>query len=97
MSMMQSFIAKAVEWIFKAVTIKFVIFTAIFATVEQMLPYVMEYLGDFIKPHFIQAGFSGIDSGVWFFLQFFSVGYGIKIIASAYVYRFMIRRIPFIG
>ncbi|GHT92010.1 hypothetical protein FACS1894116_01480 [Betaproteobacteria bacterium] len=97
MSMMQSFVAKVVEWIFKAVTIKFVIFTAIFSTVEMMLPFIIEYLGDFIKPHFIQAGFSDIDTGVWFFLQFFSIGFGVKIIVSAYVYRFMIRRIPFLG
>ncbi|WP_238214255.1 DUF2523 family protein [Pseudomonas sp. PAGU 2196] len=41
--------------------------------------------------------FSQIDPSVWYFMQIFQVPYGISAIMSAYVLRFMIRRLPIIG
>lgn len=51
-------------------------------------------------PDFIQnipALFSQIGAYVWYFLDPFQIGTGLSIILSAYVLRFLIRRIPFIG
>lgn len=41
--------------------------------------------------------FTQIPSGVLYFLEIFEVGYGITIIITATLLRFLIRRIPFIG
>lgn len=43
------------------------------------------------------GAFSGIPSSVVFFAQAFEMGFGVSVVLSAYVLRFVIRRIPFIG
>lgn len=44
-----------------------------------------------------QAAFGGIGGNVLFYAQKFAVGEGIAMILAAYVLRFVVRRIPFIG
>lgn len=39
----------------------------------------------------------GIPSGVSYFLGFFEFAFGLSVIGSAYLVRFLIRRIPIIG
>lgn len=41
--------------------------------------------------------FESIDSSVWYFMSMFQIPYGITVVLSAYVLRFLVRRIPFIG
>ncbi|WP_307941535.1 DUF2523 family protein [Pseudomonas mosselii] len=41
--------------------------------------------------------FESIDPSVWYFMSIFQIPYGITVVLSAYVLRFLIRRIPFIG
>lgn len=51
-------------------------------------------------PGFIQTAdgaFSALSGNVLFFAQKFAVGDGIAMILSAYVLRFIIRRLPFVG
>jgi hypothetical protein len=43
------------------------------------------------------SAFASVPSGVVFFAQAFQIGPGIAMILSAYILRFVIRRIPFIG
>lgn len=52
------------------------------------LPSWFTSLGDF---------WSGMPSNVLYLLSWFVVGYGIAITLSAYLIRFLIRRIPIIG
>lgn len=40
---------------------------------------------------------SQIDPGIWYFMDFLQVPFGITVCFSALLMRFLIRRIPFIG
>lgn len=90
-------LAPLVTWIFRAVVIKFVVFTAIFALVAFLVPKVVGYLGSFINPGGLTSAFSAVSPGVWFFLDFFQLSYGVPLLISAWVARFLIRRLPVIG
>lgn len=41
--------------------------------------------------------FESIDPSVWYFMSVFQIPYGITVVLGAYILRFLIRRIPFIG
>lgn len=43
------------------------------------------------------GAFSAIPPSVVFFAQAFEMSFGISVVLSAYVLRFVIRRIPFVG
>lgn len=65
---------------------------------------LMGSLGDMIAaipaPGFFQTaalGLSGVPPGVAFFVGFMQLPEGITMILSAYLLRFAIRRLPFIG
>jgi hypothetical protein len=90
-------ISSALLWLFREVVIKFLVFTAVIALVVFLSPVVVGFLGDFISPGFLTNSFSGIPSEVWFFLDFFRLDYGVPLVVSAYVSRFLIRRMPVIG
>jgi hypothetical protein len=91
------FVSASLTWVLREVVVKFVVFSAIFAVVAFFIPYVIKHVSPFANAGFIGNGLSLIDSGVWFFLRFFRIDYGLQIIVSAYVSRFLIRRIPFVG
>ncbi|SDU51500.1 DUF2523 family protein [Pseudomonas yamanorum] len=66
--------------------------------------WLYQALLDLISASFIvglitSAGelFGGIDSSVWYFLSIFQIPFGISVVMSAYLLRFLVRRIPFIG
>lgn len=86
-----------ISWIFREVLIKFVIFSALFAVVSFLVPYVVQFLGTFISSTGLTNAFAGIPDGVWFFLDLFRLDYGIPLIISSMVSRFLIRRLPVIG
>jgi hypothetical protein len=90
-------IASAITWIFREIVVKFLVFTAAISLVVFLVPFVVSYLGDFIKPAFLVSAFSQIPSEVWFFLDFFALDSGLPLVISAYVSRFLIRRMPVIG
>ena len=86
-----------VSWVFRQVVLKFLVMGVIFVVVAELTPLVIEYLGAFVSPGGLTAAFSGIPAGVWYFLDFFALDYGLPLLISAHVSRFLIRRIPFIG
>jgi Protein of unknown function (DUF2523) len=45
----------------------------------------------------LNSAFSGIPSEMWFFMNLFQISYGIPLIISAFITRFIIRRLPIIG
>lgn len=90
-------LAPLVTWIFRDVVVKFLVFAAVFALVAFLVPKAIGYLGSFINPNGLGSAFSVVSPGVWFFLDFFQLGYGLPLVISAYVSRFLIRRLPVIG
>lgn len=80
--------------VFRSVMVKFVIFFALFFIVTEFLPLLTPLLPNSSG---LTGALSGIPPGVWYFLDLFNVTAGIPILLSAYVTRFLIRRIPVIG
>lgn len=90
-------LAPLVTWIFRDVVVKFLVFVAVFALVAFLVPKAIAYLGNFINPGGLTSAFGAISPGVWYFLDFFQLGYGVPLLISAWVARFLIRRLPVIG
>jgi hypothetical protein len=78
----------------RSVVVKFVIAFALYFGVLLMTQVLVPMLPQVTA---IQAALSGIPSGVWWFLDVFNFGAGLPLIVSAYMTRFVIRRIPLIG
>lgn len=84
-------------WVGREIVIKFFVFTALFLLVGLLVPYAVKFLGSFVNPGALTQAFSGIPPGVWYFLDFFMMGYGLPLCLSAVIGRFLIRRLPVIG
>ncbi len=86
-------------FVLRSVTIKFVLFWIIWIVVREILPLMTQYglLPGATKASALNTSLLGIPSSVWYFLDLMSFSTGISIVLSAYVTRFIIRRIPFIG
>lgn len=95
--MMLNILAPLVSWIFRGIVVKFVILTAIYAVMAVLIPKAIELVAPNISSSGLTSAFSGLGSDVWFYLDFFALGYGIPLILSAAVARFLIRRLPLIG
>jgi hypothetical protein len=94
---MQALLWPIVVWILREVVVKFVVFAAVFGLVAFLVPYAVTYLGPFIGVGSLNSAFGAVSSAVWFFLDFFQLGYGVPVVISALVSRFLIRRLPVIG
>ena len=94
---MQALLWPIVSWLLRAVIIKFLVIASVLAVVALLVPYAIEYLGGFLGVGSLTAAFSALPSGVWFFLDYFRVGFGAPLVISAMVGRFLIRRLPVIG
>lgn len=94
---MQLILWPILTWIFREVVIKFVIFAALFAVVAFMVPKAIALLGDFIGTGGLTSVFAALPPGIWYFLDIFQISYGLPLIISAWVSRFLIRRLPVIG
>lgn len=73
----------------------FAYFVLYFITTEFVS--VLQSQGVFPTAAALNGAFGGISSGVWYFLDLCGFTVGAPAIVSAYVMRFIIRRIPVIG
>ena len=94
---MQALLWPIVSWLLREVIVKFFVFTALFAAVSLLVPYAVEYLGSFISAAGLTSAFSGLSAGLWYFLDLFRLDIGVPAVISAFVSRFLIRRLPVIG
>lgn len=89
--------APVVSFLLREVIVKFVIFSAVFALVAFLVPIAVGYLAPHIGIGSLTSAFTGLGAGVWFFVDFLNLGYGLPLVISAAVARFLIRRLPVIG
>jgi hypothetical protein len=80
-------------WLVSTVIIKFVVFTALFLVVAELMSVMAAWLPSALD----LSALGGIPATVWYFLDLFNVTAGIPLLLSAFVTRFFIRRIPVIG
>ncbi len=84
----------ALGFVFRSAVLKFVAFFVLFFVTTEFIQLVVPLLPGTSA---LTSAFSAQSSGVWFFLDLFKVGFGVSACLSAYVTRFIIRRIPVIG
>ena len=86
----------ALSFVFKSLIVKFALFFGLFFVTTE---FIQVLISSGLLPHASAVGgaLGGIPAGVWYFLDLFNVSGGVPIILSAYVTRFIIRRIPVIG
>lgn len=90
-------LAPVVGFLLREIVVKFVVFSALFAVLAYLVPKMISYLGPFLGVSSLASAFGSISPGVWFWLDFFQLGYGVPLLISAFVTRFLIRRLPVIG
>lgn len=90
-------LAPVLTWVFREVIIRFIIFGGVLIGLGLLVPKAIGYLGGFINPGGLTSAFGAVSPGVWYFLDFFQLGYGLPLVLSAYIARFLIRRLPLIG
>lgn len=88
-----SAIFTGLAWLLRSVIIKFVVMFALFWLISELAPVLLSL----IPPITFGDSFSVLSPGVWFFLDFFQIQNGATMLLSAFVTRFLIRRIPVIG
>lgn len=97
MALLPVLLAPVVGFFLREVVVKFVVFAAVFALVAFLVPLAVGYLAPHIGTAGLSSAFSGLGSGVWFFVDFLNLAYGLPLVISAAVARFLIRRLPVIG
>jgi hypothetical protein len=90
-------LAPVLGWIFREIVVKFIIFSALYMLVAFLVPYVVGFILPFISGGDLTSAFSVVSPGVWFFLDFFRLDFGLPLLISAVIARFLIRRLPVIG
>ncbi|MGM9516794.1 DUF2523 family protein [Roseateles sp. DB2] len=81
-------------WAFRTLVIKFVLFTALYLAVYELVSVMASWLPTGAS---LSSAFAGIGAGTWYFLDLFAVSVGVPMMVSAFLTRFIIRRIPVIG
>lgn len=85
-----------IGFLLRSVLVKFVVFFALYFVVAGFVQ-VLVNSGVLPSADSLSAGLSSIPTGVWYFLDLVQFSTGFKIVISAMVAKFIIRRIPFIG
>jgi hypothetical protein len=85
-------------WLLRAVVLKFIIFTSMFAVLSLFIPIMVNWmLNAGVSGSALSTSMSNITPEVWYFLDYFQVGYGLPLVLSGYMTRFLIRRLPKAG
>jgi len=81
-------------FVFRSVIVKFIMYFALFFVTTEFIQLLVPLLPG---ANSISGAFSAQAPGVWYFLDLFKISFGISACLSAFVTRFIIRRIPVIG
>lgn len=81
-------------WLVRSVLVKFVFFFAMYFITTEFLAVIVNMLPTSSS---LNTALSGIAANTAYFLDAFALQTGLSLVVSAYVTRFMIRRIPVIG
>lgn len=97
MVLLPALLAPVAGFFMRAAVIKFVVVSAIVAALAILVPLVIDLLGAAGMTAALNSAFGGLPPGVWFFIDLFQFSYGLPVLITAYVSRFLIRRLPIVG
>ncbi|VVE00108.1 hypothetical protein PCO31111_04628 [Pandoraea communis] len=86
----------ALGFMFRASVVKWATFFALWYVVSEFV-VALKSSNLFPQVSKLNEAFSGIPTGVWYWLDLFAVSQGAPMIISAMAARFLIRRLPIIG
>jgi len=78
----------------RSILVKFVVYFALFFVTTEFIAVISDILPTGSD---LSSALGGVPADVWYFVDLFNVSAGIPILLSAWVTRFIIRRIPVIG
>lgn len=91
---MGALLSSLVSWFMRGAVLKLFIFTALFVVVSSFIGYLSSKLPG---PAELNSALSAFTPGMWYFADLTMFTHFFPGIISAYILRFSIRRIPFIG
>ena len=91
---MTSVLYGVLGFLLRSVIVKFTVFFALYFIVQEFVPLILDMVNRQLP---LLALISNIPDSLKYFFSDFKVIDGINIILSAFVTRFIIRRIPVIG
>ena len=91
---MTSVLYGVLGFLLRSVIVKFTVFFALYFFVQEFVPLILDMVNRQLP---LLALISSIPDSLKYFFSVFKVIDGINIILSAFVTRFIIRRIPVIG
>jgi len=94
---MQDIFFKVFRWLISAAQVKFVAFTSLFGIVSYFINILSGYLEPYLSTTSLNTAFLGLTPETWYFINLFNMAFGIPLVIGAFIVRFLIRRIPFIG
>jgi hypothetical protein len=94
---MFAFFIPMLQWLFRAVLIKFVVLTVVMVGLGIAVPIIAGYIAKFAGVQSLTDVFSAIPPGVWWWLSIFRLDFGMPLLISASVASFVIRRLPVVG
>ncbi|MCP1573925.1 MULTISPECIES: DUF2523 family protein [Herbaspirillum] len=81
-------------FVFRSILVKFVLYFGLFFVTTEFIAILTNILPTGAA---LTSAFGGLPSEVWYFLDLCNVTAGVPILLTAWVTRFIIRRIPLIG
>jgi len=78
----------------RSILVKFVVYFALFFVTTEFIGVIGDMLPTGAD---LSTALGGVPADVWYFIDLFNVSAGIPLLLSAWVTRFVIRRIPVIG
>lgn len=90
----QSAIWTALSWVFRSVLVKFLVAFGMFFVVKILAEVIVYALPTSLN---LSNLFAAVPGGVWYYASLLQLQYGLPLIVSASISRFLIRRLPVIG
>ncbi|OXC75021.1 DUF2523 domain-containing protein [Caballeronia sordidicola] len=83
-------------FVLRTVVVKLVVYAALYLFVSEAITF-LQAAHIFPTVASLASGFGGVGEGMWYFMDLCAFSVGAPLILTAYVSRFIIRRIPLIG
>lgn len=90
-------LGRILAWFLGAGTMKWALGAFLVFGLTILVDFLLTLLPAWFSPDGLSGATSVFTPQVWYFLDYFNIQAGLSMAFSAYVARFLIRRIPFIG
>jgi large-conductance mechanosensitive channel len=90
-------IKRALLWLIDIAQVKFIVTAAISAITLALYSLVQNLIQPIINVQAISNAFAALPPSVWYFADMLNMVQGFTMLMAAFVIRFIVRRLPFVG